>query len=156
VHTDWTYNFNPYWIDVARSHTAAFGVMYEGKYPGPVCGVAKLVGLIPDLSQSSTEKTCIEPLLKELQSTLEWAQKAEAVYTQIFDQRFKLEREVWEPYERERILAGLIQLYLDFIPTVPKQFHVKVKREIEYHIFSLRRMVYDAPNVKAQFPTLMA
>jgi hypothetical protein len=156
VHTDWTYSFNPYWIDVARSHTAAYQSIYEGQYVGPISGLAKLVGLIPNLSASTEEKNAVLSLLTKLQYTLDWAQKVEAIYTQIFDQRFILEREVWEPYERERILAGLIQLYLGFIHTVPKEFHTKVKRELEYHIFSLRRMVFDAPNVKAQFPVLMA
>lgn len=53
-------------------------------------------------------------------------------------------------------MAGVIQLYLDFMPTLPKGYQAKVKRELEYHVFSLRRMVFDAPNVKAQFPILMA
>eukprot|EP00906_Rhabdomonas_costata_P001830 RCo002932 len=145
-HTDWTFNFNPYWADACAAHTAAFQKMYNGG--GLMFG--------PNLSSATEEKAAVEAVLKEYQHTLSWAEKVEAVYTQIYDQRFALEREVWSPYERERILAGLIQLYLDFMPTVPKEFQVKVKRELEYHVFSLRRMVFDAPNVKAQFPVFMA
>lgn len=155
-HTDWTFNFNPYWTDACMAHSAAFRGMYERGSSGVLFGLAKMVTLVPDLSAAAEEKAVVEALIEEYQHTLRWAQKVEAVYTQIYDQRFMLEREVFEPYERERILAGLIQLYLDFMPTVPKEFHAKVKRELEYHVFSLRRMVFDAPNVKAQFPVLMA
>lgn len=42
-------------------------------------------------------------MCREYQQVLSLAEKVEAVYTEIFDQRFKLEREVWEPYERERL-----------------------------------------------------
>ena len=41
-------------------------------------------------------------LEREYQNILSWAEKVEAVYTEIYDQRFALEREVFSPYERER------------------------------------------------------
>lgn len=155
-HTDWTFNFNPYWSDACMAHSAAFRGMYDRGNGGILLGLAKAITLVPDLSGAKEEKAAVEALLTEYQTVLGLAEKVEAVYTQIYDQRFLVEREVWEPYERERILAGLIQLYLDFIPTVPKEYQAKVKRELEYHVFSLRRMIFDAPNVKAQFPILMA
>jgi hypothetical protein len=156
LHTDWTYNRNAYWPDVLASHDMAFGAIYEGKSAGLVGSIGKMTGMLPNLSSKTDEKEEIAKQLSDLRTAVEWAEKTEAVYTTIFDQKFKLEREVWEPFEREKILAGLIQMYLEFIQTVPQEFKVKVKRELEYHLFALRRMVFDCPNVKRAFPTFMA
>eukprot|EP00667_Euglena_gracilis_P024159 EG_transcript_27641 len=152
LHTDWTYQFNPYWADIAESHTMALEMLYEGRpgtTPGTVLG--RLTGLLPDLSDRMEERDTIKKTLGELKEALEWAQKTEAVYSQIFDQRFKMERTVWDAFEREKVLAGLVQMYLEFFQTVPDKFKRKVKRELEYHVFSLRRMVHDCPNVKRAF-----
>lgn len=156
MHTDWTYQFNPYWVDQKESHEMAIATMYEGGSSGIMGSIGKAAGLLPDLSQNTEEKVALKGVLSEFSEVVEWAMKTEAVYSQIFDQRFKLERSVWVPYERERILAGLIQMYLEYYETVPDKFKLKVKRELEYHIFSLRRMVPDCPNVKGAFPTFMA
>eukprot|EP00668_Euglena_longa_P022435 GGOE01027920.1.p1 GENE.GGOE01027920.1~~GGOE01027920.1.p1 ORF type:complete len:244 (+),score=71.02 GGOE01027920.1:31-732(+) len=157
VHTDWTYQFNPYWPDILASHTMAYGMLYEGQSgstPSTILG--RMTGLLPNLSGSAEEKEAIKKVIGEFKEALEWAQKSEAVYSQIFDQRFKMERAVWDTFEREKILAGLIQLYLEYFQTVPDKFKRKVCRELEYHVFSMRRMVHDCPNVKRAFPTLMA
>jgi len=157
LYTDWTYLFNPYWADQVHSHVTAFQLLYDGRPPSsPATIVGRLLGQLPNLSDRLEEKQLISEPLKEFQETVEWAYKTEAIYSQIFDQRFHMERAVWEPFERERVLAGLVQLYLDYFQTVPDKFKVKVKRELEYHLFSLRRMVPDCPNVKRAFPTLMA
>eukprot|EP00992_Anisonema_acinus_P009701 TRINITY_DN5895_c0_g1_i3.p1 TRINITY_DN5895_c0_g1~~TRINITY_DN5895_c0_g1_i3.p1 ORF type:complete len:229 (+),score=33.18 TRINITY_DN5895_c0_g1_i3:54-740(+) len=157
MHTDWTSFFNSYWRDVAASHARAYGLMYQNlAVGGLIGGFAKGVGLLPDLSGNTEEKELINEQLQELQRAVEWAYKTEAVYTRVYDERFILERHVWEPFEREKIFAGLIQMHLDHLEALPKDYQKKVKREMEYHIFALRRMVHDIPNVKRVFPVLMA
>eukprot|EP01012_Entosiphon_sulcatum_P068819 TRINITY_DN99256_c0_g1_i1.p1 TRINITY_DN99256_c0_g1~~TRINITY_DN99256_c0_g1_i1.p1 ORF type:complete len:227 (-),score=25.56 TRINITY_DN99256_c0_g1_i1:73-753(-) len=149
--TDWTYGFSGYWDDLVENHREEFTTLYE-----PSCRRFSKA-LVGDFSEDvhATERNEIEKLLNELESTLELASRVEEVYTAIHDVRFKLEREVWDGFEREKLLAGLVDLVLRFQHDVPKEHRAKVKRELEAHVFSLRRNCPDIPNVKREFPDFM-
>eukprot|EP01060_Flectonema_neradi_P004957 TRINITY_DN1327_c0_g2_i1.p1 TRINITY_DN1327_c0_g2~~TRINITY_DN1327_c0_g2_i1.p1 ORF type:complete len:219 (+),score=33.84 TRINITY_DN1327_c0_g2_i1:44-700(+) len=146
---DWTTDFSGFWADQVATHQNAYTNLYEGG-----CG---LFGSFVSLKDPpAEEKQHIKARLQYLQSALKWAEQCESNYTEIFDQRFKMQREVFAAPEREMILASCTELCEKFAADVPSEFRRKATKDLEWHLWNLRHWVWDAPRVKAAFPITMA
>eukprot|EP01062_Namystynia_karyoxenos_P075267 TRINITY_DN7248_c0_g1_i1.p1 TRINITY_DN7248_c0_g1~~TRINITY_DN7248_c0_g1_i1.p1 ORF type:complete len:231 (+),score=70.10 TRINITY_DN7248_c0_g1_i1:103-795(+) len=149
--TDWTHGFDGWWIDQVASHEAVFDAAYNKTHVGLDLLVSK-----PDENKAAEERAVIHKDLMYLKSVLDCALQTEKCYTVIFDQKFVLQRHIWDPVEREKILAGCCEMFEDFKAKCPAEFKHKAVKELEWHLFGLRHYVWDSPETKAAFPRLMA
>ena len=68
------------------------------------------------------EKSHVKARLAYLQSALKWAEECETRYTELFDLRFKMQREVFDATAREGILASCTEMCEEFAATAPAEF----------------------------------
>lgn len=139
---DWTYEFCPFWRDRVESHEELFDVLYN---PGRLLRKFLIGSCVND---ASSHRPLVETRLNYLRSALHWAEETEKRYTAIWEVRFKMQREVFEPFEREKILAGCVEIYEDFGKQVPHEFKRKAMQDLGYHVGNMRHWIWSTPNIK--------
>eukprot|EP01059_Diplonema_ambulator_P025767 TRINITY_DN42868_c0_g1_i1.p1 TRINITY_DN42868_c0_g1~~TRINITY_DN42868_c0_g1_i1.p1 ORF type:complete len:221 (+),score=57.24 TRINITY_DN42868_c0_g1_i1:68-730(+) len=148
--SDWTTDYSSFWVDQLEAHKLAYTNLYEG-------GVNPIAGFFTALSSFKPEEAAaIQRQINYFSSVVKWAEEAQDIYSEIFDQRFHMQRGVWDAIEREKILAGCTEMVVDYGNRVPAEFKRKATKDIEWHLWNLRHWVWDAPNTKAAFPRVMA
>ncbi|KAJ9470139.1 succinate dehydrogenase subunit [Diplonema papillatum] len=149
MHTDWTTDFSAFWDDQVHMHENEYVNLYEG-------GLNPLISLFTSVENATTEeKDVVKKDLKYLQACHKWANKSNEIYTYIFDERFRMQREVFDPVEREKILASCTEMVEKFRDEVPADFRKKAAKDVEWHLWNLRHWVWDAPATKAVFKNTM-
>eukprot|EP01061_Rhynchopus_euleeides_P035041 TRINITY_DN59083_c0_g1_i1.p1 TRINITY_DN59083_c0_g1~~TRINITY_DN59083_c0_g1_i1.p1 ORF type:complete len:239 (+),score=89.97 TRINITY_DN59083_c0_g1_i1:38-718(+) len=146
---DWTTDFSGFWQDQVQMHKSEVINLYEG-------GENPIGALLCGLSSfEPEEKALVLKKLSYLEAAFKAASECQAIYTVIYDQRFRMQREVWDAVEREKILAACTELCEEFAQNVPSEFKRKATKDLEWHLWNLRHWVWDAPNVKAAFKNTM-
>ena len=143
---DWTHDFDSFWRDRVVSHESMFRVLYE---PNTTLPYKLLFG---DSSRDTEAKLQAQSSLHELKATLKWAEETEKRYSAIAGARFKMQREVFDALEREKILSGCAEMMESFRKIVPSEFQRKACSELDTHFGNLRHWVWDCPNAKRYFP----
>jgi hypothetical protein len=147
---DWTYDFDPFWADRVDSHARLFEVLY---FPDRNRIRRMFVG---SASPNSTARKEIEASLNYLKEALRWAMETEKNYTAIVNERYAMQRAVFDALEREKILAGCADLCERFKLQVPNEFRRKATTDLEAHLGNMRHWVWDCPNAKMHFPRKLA
>lgn len=145
---DWTYEFDPFWRDRVNSHANLYKIVYT-----PGFNFAKHVF---GHSGNDKAKELIGRKLAKLQSTLKWAEETERRYTSIVNERFRMQREVFDAFEREKILAGCVELSEEFKEMVPSDFRRKAIGELENHLMNMKHWIWDCPNAKQTYGRRLA
>ena len=146
---DWTVEFDPFWRDRLRSHEQLFNTLYK-----PGSGVRKM--LIGSATGGEESKNQAEAALNRLRSILKWAEECERRYSLIAQARFKMQREVFDPFEREKILASCVEVCDEYKAKVPAEFRRKACSDLEWHLGNMRHWIWDCPNAKQHFPRQLA
>eukprot|EP01064_Diplonema_japonicum_P011734 TRINITY_DN1917_c0_g3_i1.p1 TRINITY_DN1917_c0_g3~~TRINITY_DN1917_c0_g3_i1.p1 ORF type:complete len:221 (+),score=50.65 TRINITY_DN1917_c0_g3_i1:65-727(+) len=147
---DWTTDYSSFWADQLEAHKLAHTNLYEK-------GVNPLAGMFTSLSEfKPEEKAAILQQINYFASAVKWADQAQDVYSEIFDQRFVMQRGVTDPIEREKTLAACTEMVVNYSERVPSEFRRKAMKDVEWHLWNLRHYVWDSPNVKSAFPRVMA
>lgn len=147
---DWTFDFDPFWRDRVQQHIDTFGIIYTENRNS----FAKMI--FGNASDNKEGKLLIERKLNVLKSIMHCAEETERVFSAIANARFHMQREVFDAFEREKILAGCVQIVEDFKKTVPVDFHRKAVGELDNHLMNMRHWVWDCPNAKRTFPRRLA
>ncbi|KEG12424.1 succinate dehydrogenase subunit [Trypanosoma grayi] len=147
MNISWTYDFDPFWKDRVNSHNMLFDIIYKNRYP-----VYKY--LFGDYSSNEAARSHIEKKLNYLTSMMHWAAMTERRYTAIVKARYAVQREVWNAVERERYLAGCVEIVESFKRKIPKEFASKAIGELENDLVNMRHWVWDCPNAKRTFEQL--
>ena len=149
---DWTVEFDAFWGDAVESHRRLYEQVYGGK--GNVISAT----LLGDFSgpEHAPVKAETQRRLRYLESALKWAEGTERVYTAISNERFTMQREVFNAFEREKILAGCVDAVDSFLATMPAEFKRKATQELEWHLNNVRHWAWDCPNAKMQFTRRLA
>lgn len=145
---DWTYEFDSFWRDRVNSHAALYKIVYT---PG-----FSFFKHIFGNSNNEAARLEIGRKLNQLQATLKWAEETERRYTSIANARFHMQREVFDAFEREKILAGCVELCEEFKNEVPSDFKRKAVGELENHLMNMRHWIWDCPNAKQTFARRLA
>ena len=146
---DWTYDFDSMWRDRLQSHQGLFNTLYKRSS-------LLLCFLVGDASANTEGRMEVERALNQLHSTLKWAEETERCYSAIAKARFQMQREVFEAFEREKILAGCVEVVEGFKASVPSEYRRKACAELEFHLGNMRHWVWDCPNAKRTFPRQLA
>jgi hypothetical protein len=147
--TDWTLDFDSFWSDRVESHETLFNVLY-----GKEGGIRRMI--FGDASGNAAGEIEVRKALNKLKSVLKWAQETERCYSAIANARFRMQREVFEAFEREKILAGCVEAVQEFEDRVPFEYKRKAKQELGLYLGNMRHWVYDCPNAKRAFPRVLA
>merc|ERR1712093_243943 len=107
-------------------------------------------------SDNAAAKAAAETKLNYLKSALKGAQESEKAYSAIANARFRMQREVFDAFEREKILAGCVVVCDDLAANVPSEFKRKATMDVEWHLNNMRHWVWDAPNAKQTFKRRLA
>jgi len=146
---DWTFDFDPFWRDRVNQHGETFDIMYK-----PGRGFSKLI--FGNYSENRQGRALLESKMNRLKATLEWAEETERCFSSIANARFHMQREVWDAFEREKILAGCVELVDDFKKKVPAEFYRKAVGELDNHLMVMRHWIWDCPNAKRTYPRRLA
>lgn len=147
---DWTFDFDPFWRDRVQQHVDTFAIIYtEGRN-----GIAKMI--FGNGSSNKDAKLVIERKLNVLKATIQWAEDTERVYSAIANARFHMQREVFDAFEREKILAGCVEIVEDFKKRVPVDFNRKAVGELDNHLMNMRHWIWDCPNAKRTYSRRLA
>ena len=146
---DWTVEFDPFWRDRVQSHEKMFNTLYQpgGSFRKMLIGKAK--------GDAESKLKC-EAALNRLRSVLKWAEECERRYSLIVQARFKMQREVFDAFEREKILAACVEVCDEYKKKVPSEFRRKAVADLECHLGNMRHWIWDCPNAKQQFPRQLA
>jgi len=149
---DWTAEFDSFWADQVKGHEKMYDILYTDQ------GGRLYKFLVGDRrgAQFEAERKTILRDLNILRATLKWAQRTERCFTAIAQTRFTMQREVWCPIERERLLLGCAEAYVAFTQEVPAQFEKKATKELQWHLTTMRHWVWDCPNAKRVYSRLLA
>jgi hypothetical protein len=146
---DWTVEFDPFWKDRLVSHERMFDTLY-----GHGQGLRRM--LLGNYSHNTEAKQKAEATLNRLRSAIKWAEECERAYSQIFQARFIMQREVFDAFQREKILAGCVEVVENFKAAVPEEFKRKATSDLGCHLGNMRHWVWDCPNAKQEFPRQLA
>ena len=146
---DWTYDFDSMWRDRVDSHHSLYRTLYNRSS-------MLLCFLVGDASANKEGRQEMDCVLNQLDSTLKWAEETERCYSAIAKARFQMQREVFEAFEREKILAGCVEVVENFKASVPSEFRRKACAELDFHLGNMRHWVWDCPNAKRTFPRQLA
>eukprot|EP00758_Cryptobia_borreli_P010974 Tbor_TRINITY_DN5618_c1_g5::TRINITY_DN5618_c1_g5_i1::g.8468::m.8468 len=146
---DWTYDFDLFWRDRLISHQTAAEVLYKKRG-----GFMSLI--LGDSSRHTEGAFEVQKILNQLQDIVKWAEETEKCYSAIANARFKMQREVFEAFEREKILTGCVEIVEDFRNRVPAEFSRKACTELDSHLAIMRHWVWDCPNAKMTYPRILA
>nr|CCC90964.1 unnamed protein product [Trypanosoma congolense IL3000] len=147
LNLSWTYDFDSFWEDRVDSLEKLNDSIYK-KSRSISCFV------FGNHSKNVAGQKYIERKLNYLKSVLHWALATERCYTTIVKARFTMQRDVWNAFERERYLAGCLEVVEEFKKEVPEEFASKAVEELQNHLTSMRHWVWDCPNVKRAFPQM--
>jgi hypothetical protein len=147
---DWTVEFDSFWKDRIRSHEMTFETLYiQGRRP-----LRKY--LLGNFSDNVAARDAVQARLTYLQSILQIAEGTERRFSTVAKTRFRMQREVFDPLEREKLLAACVEAVDAWTAEVPSVFQRKVKMELELHVSNLRHWVNDSPNAKMWFSRRLA
>lgn len=161
LRVDWTTELDPFWRDRVESHAVLYDTLYGD---ATAWGVRRLIfGRAAASSTAAGAEGALSPAQQEaqsklayLRSVLKWAEQCEACYSSIYKARFSMQRGVFCPIEREKILAGCVAMCNTFKAEVPAEFRRKATQDLEWHLGILRHWVWDCPNAKQHFPRELA
>lgn len=146
---DWTFDFDAFWRDRVNQHSETFDIMYK-----PGRGFSKLI--FGNHVNHREGRALIESKMNRLKATLQWAEETERRFSAIANARFHMQREVWDAFEREKILASCVELVEEFKKNVPAEFYRKSVGELDNHLMNMRHWVWDCPNAKRTYPRRLA
>jgi hypothetical protein len=149
LNVDWTHDFDSFWADLVASHAAMFEVLY-----GEGHTLQKWV--MGNCSKNAAAKLEASKKLSYLQSALAAAQDTERCHSAIVKARFTMQREIFDAFEREKLMAGVAVLCNEHKARVPAEFRRKATVDLDWHKANMRHWVWDAPIAKAQFPRELA
>ena len=145
---DWTVEFDPFWADRVESHQKLFNTLYTRG-----SGLRRMmIGSYPD----SEGKLQAAIALNKLQACLKWATACETSYSKIIEERYVMQRQVYDPVQREKILAGCVEVCEEFKKDVPVEFKRKAVADLEWHLGNMRHWIWDCPNAKQTYPRQLA
>ncbi|CUG06687.1 Hypothetical protein, putative [Bodo saltans] len=147
---DWTFDFDPFWRDRVQQHVDTFTIIYtedRNKFAKIIFG---------NSSSNKEAKLFVERKLNVLKATIQWAEDTERVYSAIANARFHMQREVFDAFEREKILAGCVEIVDDFKKRVPVDFSRKAVGELDNHLMNMRHWIWDCPNAKRTYSRRLA
>ena len=147
---DWTTDFDPFWADVVAAHRTQFDRLYGQQSTW----LSRVV--FGDCAANTAAKTQAQARLLYLESMLKWALEAEKVYSAIFYARFEMQREVFDAFEREKILGGCVDALEKFEQRVPAEFKRKATQDLLWHLNNMRHWVWDCPNAKQEYTRKLA
>jgi hypothetical protein len=144
---DWTVEFDSFWRDRIEAHASLYASLYnESTFFGKFF-----------FGRGSAEgKAVIAPKLQYLQEMLKWAEETERFYTAVERARFHMQRDVFDAFEREKIVAGVAAIVDDYAARVPSDFKRKGCSELELQLANMRHWVWDAPYAKMYNPRHLA
>lgn len=146
---DWTFDFDPFWRDRVQQHVDTFSILYQ---PGK--GIAKM--MFGNQQHNAVGRNLIEPKLNRLKAILSCAEETERRFSAIANARFHMQREVFDGLEREKILAGCVDIVEEFKQIVPEDFKRKAVGELDNHLMNMRHWIWDCPNAKRTYPRRLA
>lgn len=147
---DWTVEFDSFWVDRVQSHEMMFDYLYSTQKGW----MAKW--MFGNCSRNTDAKAAATTKLNYLKSALKWAQESEKAYSAIANARFEMQRDVFDPLQREKILAGCVEVSDKLADRVPTEFKRKATMDVEWHVNNMRHWVWDAPNAKQHFKRRLA
>jgi hypothetical protein len=147
---DWTFDFDSFWADRVKSHDALYRTLYKKE------GSGLTKWIFGNATGNAKAAALAEQKLNYLKSALKWAQESEKAYSAITNARFKMQREVFDAFEREKILAGCVVVCDELAAKVPAEFKRKSTMDVEFHLNNMRHWVWDAPNAKQTFKRRLA
>ncbi|AAZ11811.1 hypothetical protein, conserved [Trypanosoma brucei brucei TREU927] len=147
LNLSWTYDFDSFWRDRVDAHEMLYNSIY--KKPSFISGF-----LFGNYSDNEAGRKHIEKKLNYLKSVLLWAFATEHCHSAIVKARFVMQRDVWNALERERYLAGCLEVVETFKKEIPQEFAKKAIEELQNDLTAMRHWVWDCPNVKRAFPQL--
>lgn len=147
---DWTVEFDGFWKDAIASHQMLFEVLYvPNRRP-----LRKFI--FGNFSHHAEAVEACKIRLSFLRSMIELAETTEKLYTAIFNTRFDMQREIFDPLQREKLLAACYCQVDEWVAQVPSEFQRKVKMELELPLSNLRHWVNGAPNAKMSLSRRLA
>ena len=78
--------------------------------------------LYDGVGKCAEEKAAVLKKLRYFEAAFETANECQEIYSEIFDQRFRMQRSVWSAVEREKILAGCTEMCEAFAAKAPAEF----------------------------------
>lgn len=149
LNLSWAYDFDPYWEDVVYSHTEMFKTLYKGAHP-----FRRI--FLGNHSNKMKEMEYIEKKLNRLRDLYEWARVTERIYTSIYKTRYMMQRTIFNQLERERYLAGCVDLVEEVRKHVPAELEDKIMSELDVHLTNLRHWTNGCPVAKTTFTRRLA
>ena len=150
---DWTTDFDAFWDDQVYTHRTTYEEAYLGKH---FSWYQRWIGTRKTTDASQEEKRILQTYLCQFEDLVKWAFRTEKVYSSLFRAKFKMQREVWDAEEREKILLGCAKAYTDFCEQVPAAYRTKAVKELHWHLTAMRHWVWDCPNAKRIYTRLLA
>uniref|UniRef100_A0A7S1W8W1 Uncharacterized protein n=1 Tax=Neobodo designis TaxID=312471 RepID=A0A7S1W8W1_NEODS len=147
---DWTFDFDSWWADRVKSHESMYRILYNKD------ASRLLKWVFGNASANTKAAAAAEAKLNYLKSALKWAQESERAYSAIANARFRMQREVFDAFEREKILAGCVVVCDELAEKVPSEFKRKATMDVEWHLNNMRHWVWDAPTAKQTFKRRLA
>lgn len=147
---DWTVEFDSFWRDRVRSHLMTFDTLYvPDRRPLRRFFLGNAV-------HNVQVRDAVKKRLNYLESILDVAEATEKHYSTVAKTRFLMQREVFDPLQREKLLARCYEAVDAFTASCPAEFQRKAKTELELHLSNLRHWTCDSPNAKMWFPRRLA
>jgi hypothetical protein len=150
ITVDWTFDFDSFWADRVKSHERMYAILYTTEasfWTKTIFGNA---------TRNDKAKAAAFEKLNYLRSALKWAEEAERVFSGIHNARYLMQREVFDAFEREKILASCVAACDEFAARVPEEFKRKATMDVEFHLNNMRHWVWDTPNAKQVFKRRLA